>query len=91
VKTITVKTQRAILVAMLRNYRRAVSNHRVARMVMMARVYFSDAKIRAIVQELILQDGCWHPCAEMMRQNQLFDSDSYEKLRKWAAEKRGLL
>ena len=78
------------MVALIRDYHRAVRHNRIARFCLMAQTAISDPKIKIIIQELVLQDGCWELTIQVIRQNQLFDKESYEKLRKWAAEKREL-
>jgi hypothetical protein len=88
-KKLSVKTQRAILCALLRNYRGTLRHTRIARYVFCKNTFFTDQKTRAVVEMLILNDGCWHQAWLDLRHNTLFDADSYLKLRSWAAAKLG--
>lgn len=61
------KREFAILKALVRDWKRASSNPKIARMILLKRRYFQTEQVRMVVGELVLADGDIHRAVQALR------------------------
>ena len=81
-----VRTQWAFIRALLRDYNRVARLPRGARLIFMAGVYFTDARV-SIVKEMMFQAGAWELARKFLVGK--MSAESLAKLTSWAARVKG--
>lgn len=84
-RPLPVKTQTAILRALLRNWQRACGSPRVCKMLILQHRFFTNEKIRVAVHALLISAGDWMKAKAELKNSPL-DCD---KLFAWAEKIQG--
>jgi hypothetical protein len=87
-KPLSEKTQVAVFRALLKNYRRAMSNPRIAKSVFLSRTFFNSERTREAVFRLMLCSGDWQSVKNWLSKN---PAPWHGNLFKWADKIQGNL
>ncbi len=92
-KTLSKKSQFAVLRAMIKNYSRTISKRRAARLCWSAFAgspeIFTEEKVRAAIAEMVKAAGDWESAFNALRSLPCYLPSELEKLRSWVRSKKG--